>query len=185
MADYKTIEQCSLEYNPERGASIEQHIDDCWVWGERIVTINLNGDSVLTLTKYLGDSSKYNLSDVDGLHFPNETPNICVRIPQPSRSLIIMYGSARYYFEHCVLRRDIKERRVCIALREFTPRFLQPEEENGRIILEAASKYFWSDVNTRKINFKKAYWVLIFPFKWNYSNFSRILTHLKEICQAS
>jgi len=142
MADYKTIEQCSLEYNPERGASIEQHIDDCWVWGERIVTINLNGDSVLTLTKYLGDSSKYNLSDVDGLHFPNETPNICVRIPQPSRSLIIMYGSARYYFEHCVLRRDINERRVCIALREFTPRFLQPEEENGRIILEVASKYF-------------------------------------------
>ena len=32
LKDYHTIEQCSLEYNPERGASIEPHIDDCWVW---------------------------------------------------------------------------------------------------------------------------------------------------------
>jgi len=142
MEDYKTIEQCSLEYNPERGASIEQHIDDCWVWGERVVTINLNGNSVLTLTKYLGDSSKYNLNDVDGLNFPNDSANICVRIPQPSRSLVIMHGPARYYFEHCVLRRDIKERRVCIALREFTPRYLQPEEATGQIVLQAASKFF-------------------------------------------
>lgn len=51
LAGYQTIEQCSLEYPPERGASIEPHIDDCWVWGERVVTVNCLGDSVLTFTR--------------------------------------------------------------------------------------------------------------------------------------
>ena len=142
LADYKTIEQCSLEYDPIRGASIEPHIDDCWVWGERIVTINLLADSVLTMTKYLGDESKYNLKHVD-IPLPNRVAdNICVRIPMPSRSLLVIYGSARYQWEHCVLRRDISERRVCIALREFTKPYLNPNEENGRIILQAASNFF-------------------------------------------
>lgn len=31
LANFQTIEQCSLEYNPEHGACIEPHIDDCWV----------------------------------------------------------------------------------------------------------------------------------------------------------
>jgi DNA N6-methyl adenine demethylase len=48
---FQTIEQCSLEYTKERGASIDAHIDDCWVWGERIVTVNCLGDTVLTLTR--------------------------------------------------------------------------------------------------------------------------------------
>ena len=156
MDNYKTIEQCSLEYDPERGASIEQHIDDCWVWGERIVTLNLNGDSALTLTKYLGDGNKYNLNDVNGLVFPNDFPNVCVRIPQPARSLVIIHGAARYNYEHCVLRKDIKERRVCIALREFTQRFLRPDEVTGQIVLEAASQYFWKCMMGERNNLIKS-----------------------------
>lgn len=35
LRDYHTIEQCSLEYDPDKGASIDPHIDDCWIWGER------------------------------------------------------------------------------------------------------------------------------------------------------
>lgn len=62
---FQTIEQCSLEYNPERGASIDPHIDDCWIWGERIVTVNLLSDSVLTMTKFSGGSKKYNLDCVE------------------------------------------------------------------------------------------------------------------------
>lgn len=143
LKDYHTIEQCSLEYDPDRGASIEPHIDDCWVWGERIVTLNLAGDSVLTMTKYNGGLDKYNLQDVD-IQLPNkeDIPDICVRIPQPARSLVVIYGSARYQWLHCILRRDIKERRVCIALREFTKQFLNPEDVMGQTVLKAASKYF-------------------------------------------
>lgn len=65
MKGYETIEQCSLEYDPAKGASIDPHIDDCWVWGERVVTVNLLSDTILTMTPYLGDTSKYNLLDAE------------------------------------------------------------------------------------------------------------------------
>lgn len=61
LKDYQVIEQCSLEYDPRKGASIDPHIDDCWIWGERIATVNCLSDSVLTLTPFKGDKSKYNL----------------------------------------------------------------------------------------------------------------------------
>ena len=58
LTDYKTVEQCSIEYRPETGARIDPHIDDCWVWGERIVQLNLLSDSVLTLFPHQGDPYK-------------------------------------------------------------------------------------------------------------------------------
>lgn len=51
LSDYQTIEQCSLEYDPDKGASIDPHIDDCWIWGERVVTVNCLSDCILTLVK--------------------------------------------------------------------------------------------------------------------------------------
>ena len=41
LEGYQTIEQCSIEYRPETGACIEPHVDDCWIWGERIVQLNM------------------------------------------------------------------------------------------------------------------------------------------------
>lgn len=61
LKGYETIEQCSLEYDPSKGASIDPHIDDCWIWGERIITVNCLSDSVLTMTTYQGTTKKYNL----------------------------------------------------------------------------------------------------------------------------
>ncbi|CAG0918116.1 unnamed protein product [Notodromas monacha] len=63
LSGYETIEQCSLEYTTDRGASIDPHIDDCWIWGERIVSVNLLSDSMLMLTKYerKDEGQKYNL----------------------------------------------------------------------------------------------------------------------------
>ncbi|XP_069703124.1 alpha-ketoglutarate-dependent dioxygenase alkB homolog 4 isoform X2 [Periplaneta americana] len=170
LHDYQTIEQCSLEYNPTRGASIDPHIDDCWVWGERIITVNLLSDCVLTLTPYQGDSGRYNLQDIktypavlnqDGkviskngtacvnnhisLENSPHDSDIVVRVPMPRRSLLVMYGSARYVWEHCVLRQDVTERRVCLAYREFTPPYLEggTHESEGNVILDIA-RNFWS-----------------------------------------
>lgn len=103
MKDFKTIEQCSLEYNPDRGASIDPHIDDCWIWGERIVTVNVIADSVLTMTPYT-ENNRYNLDCVNSQKLiGNENSvtkpsceNIVVRIPMPERSLLVLYGAARY-----------------------------------------------------------------------------------------
>ncbi|XP_041777035.1 alpha-ketoglutarate-dependent dioxygenase alkB homolog 4-like [Anopheles merus] len=164
LATFQTIEQCSLEYCPERGASIDPHIDDCWIWGERIVTVNLLSDSVLTMSPYRGEEgkTKYNLHFLEqyrehllGELMDEETmagyENRIVRIPMPRRSLLVLYGPPRYQWEHSVLREDIKERRVCLAYREFTPMYLQGGSEFGQSeeIFERA-KQFW-DHRTVKV----------------------------------
>jgi len=67
LKDFQTIEQCSLEYDPKKGASIDPHIDDCWIWGERVVTVNCLGDAVLTMQLFDSPklTEKYNLHLVD------------------------------------------------------------------------------------------------------------------------
>lgn len=49
LSDFDPVELCNLEYTPERGSSIDAHVDDFWLWGERLVTVNLNSTTVLTL----------------------------------------------------------------------------------------------------------------------------------------
>ncbi|CAG9783540.1 unnamed protein product [Diatraea saccharalis] len=167
LKGYQVIEQCSLEYDPSKGASIDPHIDDCWIWGERIVTVNCLSDSVLTMTKFTGDSKKYNLpcadkyepvlnhdgsiitSNKDNLTALQISKPVCnsdaiIRIPMPRRSLLVIYGEPRYHWEHSVLREDISARRVCIAYREFTPPYLQngSDETIGNEVRERA-KIFW------------------------------------------
>ncbi|XP_026757736.2 alpha-ketoglutarate-dependent dioxygenase alkB homolog 4 [Galleria mellonella] len=165
LKGYEVIEQCSLEYNPAKGASIDPHIDDCWIWGERIVTVNCLSDSVLTMTRYYGDINKYNLLcakqyppivSTDGIitngieetaleaNKPTRERDVIVRIPMPRRSLLVLYGEPRYHWEHCVIREDITSRRVCLAYREFTPPYLKhgQHKDIGDEIREKA-KLFW------------------------------------------
>ncbi|XP_050300740.1 alpha-ketoglutarate-dependent dioxygenase alkB homolog 4 [Anthonomus grandis grandis] len=159
LKDFQTIEQCSLEYDPERGASIDPHVDDCWVWGERIVTVNLLSDSVLIMTKnqnpkkynldlvstypkVVGNTIKTNLEKLNNVEECNNEDVILV--PMPNKSLLVMYGKARYVYEHRILRKDITSRRVCLAYREFTPIFLENGEcyKEGQIITEQAKQFF-------------------------------------------
>lgn len=148
LKDYITIEQCSLDYNEMSGSSIDPHIDDCWIWGERIVTLNLLSDSVLTLVPYCGDSKRYNLElapeHFRGLLDSEDKEERVVRVPMPRRSLLVLFGEARYCWEHCVLREDISGRRVCLAYREFTPPYLSggTNQLKSRDILEKAHIYW-------------------------------------------
>jgi len=153
LEDFRPVEQCSIEYRPETGARIDPHIDDCWVWGERIVQLNTMCDSMLTLFPYVGDPYRYNLEDVSrypkimndftglvdfnpfnklrkwdefksyGVEQKRDLKRV-IRVPLPRRSLLVMYGNPRYNWEHCILRRDIASRRIVIAYREFTPTYL-------------------------------------------------------------
>ena len=70
--------------------------------------------------------------------------DMVIRIPLPRRSLLVMYGEPRYDWEHCVLRRDIINRRVVIAYREFTPTYLPngSDETLGKQILDVAENFF-------------------------------------------
>ncbi|KAF7996143.1 hypothetical protein HCN44_010809 [Aphidius gifuensis] len=121
--------------------------------GERIVTVNVIGDSVLTMTKFSGPNTKYNLPDLDT--YPpvveRQQPNadvivgdVVIRLPMPARSLMILYGPSRYEWEHSVLREDIDLRRVCIAYREFTPPYLSSGKNSHETIeILEKSKNFW------------------------------------------
>ncbi|XP_058446254.1 alpha-ketoglutarate-dependent dioxygenase alkB homolog 4 [Malaya genurostris] len=168
MRGFQTIEQCSLEYTPERGASIDPHIDDCWIWGERVVTVNMLSDSVLTMSGYrcIDEKNRYNLDFLDrykdklisGLvdeSVLDKFHNRIVRIPMPRRSLLVLYGSPRYQWEHAVLREDILERRVCLAYREFTPMYLEGGSDYSKSeeVFKLAQN-FWDhlEVSTDGIN---------------------------------
>ncbi|KAM8777015.1 alpha-ketoglutarate-dependent dioxygenase alkB homolog 4 isoform 2-T2 [Rhynchonycteris naso] len=36
LEDFRPVEQCNLDYCPERGSAIDPHLDDTWLWGERL-----------------------------------------------------------------------------------------------------------------------------------------------------
>jgi alkylated DNA repair protein alkB family protein 4 len=152
LSDFQTIEQCAIEYRPETGACIDPHIDDCWVWGERVISINLLSDSVLTMSKYGGGVGKYNLK-YHYQHVNNNATKVeelieqfpIVRIPMPVRSLLVLYGPSRYEWEHCILRRDITSRRICMAYREFSGEYLKGGglyEQAGKIVIDKAHTFY-------------------------------------------
>jgi len=41
----------ALEYREEVNSSIAAHFDDFWLWGERIIGINLLSDTVMTFSR--------------------------------------------------------------------------------------------------------------------------------------
>ena len=129
-------------------------------------------DSFLTLTSYEGPQNRYNLSETltypsvinengsvkTNIEIRKETENNSefnvdslnpngpktIRVPMPRRSLLILWGRARYAYEHRILREDIAERRLCITYRELTPPFLEGGKYDavGKEILEMASHFF-------------------------------------------
>ena len=50
LRGFTPVELCNLDYSPERGAAIDPHMDDNWIWGERLVTLNLLSSTYLTFS---------------------------------------------------------------------------------------------------------------------------------------
>ncbi|XP_033986467.1 alpha-ketoglutarate-dependent dioxygenase alkB homolog 4 isoform X3 [Trematomus bernacchii] len=50
LEDFRPVEQCNLEYLPQRGSSIDPHLDDSWLWVEEVqVSVLLPRRSLLVL----------------------------------------------------------------------------------------------------------------------------------------
>lgn len=49
LSGYKILELCNLEYEASRASRIEFHRDDRWIWGERLISINLLEGAIMTL----------------------------------------------------------------------------------------------------------------------------------------
>lgn len=118
------VEQCNLEYVPDRGSAIDPHIDDEWLWGERLITLSLLSDTVLTFT--------------------NEEMDVQVRVPLPRMSLIIVSGVARHKWKHGINRRDVHQRRIAVTYRELSDEFRQQgqvEHEIGKELERIALQF--------------------------------------------
>ena len=119
LTDFIPVEQCNLDYKPELGSSIDFHFDDFWLWGERLIIVNLLSDSFM----FFNHEDKY------------------IKVPLPRRSLILMSGEGRFLWKHAIAREDIHSRRISVTFRELSEQFLTGERaQEGQSIIELASK---------------------------------------------
>ncbi|XP_036435776.1 alpha-ketoglutarate-dependent dioxygenase alkB homolog 4 [Colossoma macropomum] len=130
LAGFRPVEQCNLDYDPKRGSAIDPHLDDSWLWGEHLVTINLLSDTVVTMSLDEG----WGEMDQGGVR---------VAVNLPRRCLIVLYGEARHRWKHAIHRKDIQSRRVCSTFRELSAEFLEggEQEKLGLELLDIASSF--------------------------------------------
>ncbi|XP_008426780.1 alpha-ketoglutarate-dependent dioxygenase alkB homolog 4 isoform X1 [Poecilia reticulata] len=128
LQGFQPVEQCNLDYHPQRGSAIDPHLDDSWLWGERLVTVNMLSETVLTM------------SLEEGLPERGLVGNIRVAVRLPRRCLVALYGEARHRWKHAIHREDIQERRVCSTYRELSAEFLPAgrQAELGAKLLDIA-----------------------------------------------
>lgn len=110
LENFVPVEFCILEYTPERGSYIRPHYDDTWIWGDRLITLNLISETFLRLTR------EFNI------------PPFEIMIKMPPRSLLILKGEARYNWHHGIKKYDIKARRIALTWREFSEEIVKDEE---------------------------------------------------------
>ncbi|KAG5844450.1 hypothetical protein ANANG_G00162660 [Anguilla anguilla] len=130
LQGFQPVEQCNLDYSPQRGSAIDPHLDDCWLWGERLVTVNLLSDTVITMSSEEGQREV----------------RVCVGFPR--RSLLVLHGEARHKWKHAIHRQDIRQRRVCSTFRELSSAFLPGGEYEalGSQLLDIALGFQGSSV---------------------------------------
>lgn len=110
MNNFVPVEFCILEYTPERGSYIRPHYDDMWIWGDRLITVNLLSETALRLTREF------------------KIPPYEIIVKMPARSLIVVKGEARYDWHHSINRYDIKSRRIAMTWREFSEEIINDVE---------------------------------------------------------
>ncbi|CAB1448203.1 unnamed protein product [Pleuronectes platessa] len=127
----KPVEQCNLDYHPQRGSAIDPHLDDSWLWGERLVTINMLSNTTLTM------------SLEQGLPELGLGGDVQVAVHLPRRSLLVLYDEARHRWKHGIHREDVHERRVCSTYRELSAEFLPggQQAELGAQLLKMALSF--------------------------------------------
>lgn len=110
MQGFVPVEFCILEYTPERGSYIRPHFDDKWIWGDRLITVNLLSETCLRLSREF------------------RIPPYEIVIRMPARSLVVIQGEARYDWHHSINKYDIKSRRIAMTWREFSDEIIKDEE---------------------------------------------------------
>lgn len=111
LNDYVPVELCNLKYDSDRAACIDPHLDDTWLWGDRLLTVNLVNNTFLTLSK-------------------KENNLMNVLIPLKKRSLLVLSNEARYEWLHEIKKTHIKSLRIAINIRELSSEFIDTPTGN-------------------------------------------------------
>lgn len=153
LEDFQPVEQCNLDYSPERGSAIDPHLDDAWLWGERLVSLNLLSATVVSMSceapgsLLLSEAPSVGPDASDGSVVAPSRSVPCqeveVAISVPCRSLLVLTGAARHQWAHAIHRRHINARRVCATFRELSSEFLPGGKQQtlGRELLQAALSF--------------------------------------------
>ncbi|VDD83623.1 unnamed protein product [Mesocestoides corti] len=127
--DFYPVELCNLEYLPERGAAIVPHLDDTWLWGERLVLLNLASPTRMTFTLPAngpgvpGEWERYKTFAASYLP-PSQASYHVVAVSLPRRSLLIIADKARFTWLHAINRNEVLMRRLSLTMRELSNEFL-------------------------------------------------------------
>jgi len=125
LARYETSDVFVLRYLEPEASNLDFHRDDTFAYGEAILDLSLESDSMLSFIDPPRDAE-----DSKQLE--------CVRVPLPSRSLAIVYGAARFEWHHAVLAYDIVGRRTSVTMRTLSESLRQTEE--GTSVLRKARR---------------------------------------------
>lgn len=131
LARYETTDVFVLRYSPDEMSNLDFHLDDLFAYGELILDISLESDSILTFLRGRTESEVDEALD-------SRKELICVRVPLPARSLAVLYGPARFRWEHSILAYDIAAQRTSVTMRTLSDSLRDTQE--GRVVLERARK---------------------------------------------
>ena len=139
FADFHPAGWFFQEYSRSRGSNFDPHIDHAWVWGPRILDLNLLTTCTLSFFKELElevelpkfPKDKECAADGDGDAPPKTQLRLRVDVVLPPRSLLLFEGDTRYVWKHAVLEDacdydagDDEGRRLSLTLRELAPELL-------------------------------------------------------------
>lgn len=116
---YKIAEVSALEYTESNLSNFDPHVDDTWLWGDRIAGLNLNAESAMTFVNPEGD---------------------CCDVYFPRRSFFLMSGECRYKWMHGIRPDHVHGRRVSLTFRELSDEILA-DSSTAKMVLAAASNF--------------------------------------------
>lgn len=136
LKNYKLHEIGNLHYNEQRGSHIEAHIDDGWIWGNRILGVNLLSDTVMTFSKEVELEKNSQIIKIEKLDKELSVNTINTNTIKSQfkielnfsilkNQVYIFSNTSRYDWKHEVKAQNIKSERIVITCREFVPEVLE------------------------------------------------------------
>merc|ERR1719221_1781711 len=107
LKNFEVAEYLALEYSAARSANHAFHIDDTWLWGERIIGVSLRSSTVIT--------------------FYEPCSRTALRVSVPNRSAYVLSSNVRYAWQHGILADDIDDVRIALTFRELEPELAATE----------------------------------------------------------